>query len=94
MKPPRPNGYRDAWCGELDAARVGETVRDEVDRLASLDIEHLVAEAGAGCGRQDAGFLERLPDRCHPERQPTGSDAEHGEKFSHRIEALDRVVID
>ncbi len=27
MKPPRPNGFRDAWCGELDAARVGETVR-------------------------------------------------------------------
>jgi len=27
MRPPRPNGYRDAWAGELDAARVGETVR-------------------------------------------------------------------
>ena len=27
MRPPRANGYRDAWCGELDAARVGETVR-------------------------------------------------------------------
>jgi aspartyl-tRNA synthetase len=27
VRPPRANGYRDAWCGELDAARVGETVR-------------------------------------------------------------------
>ena len=27
VRPPRGNDYRDAWCGELDAARVGETVR-------------------------------------------------------------------
>ncbi|MGH2949248.1 MAG: aspartate--tRNA ligase, partial [Solirubrobacteraceae bacterium] len=27
MRPPRPNPYRDAWCGELDAARVGARVR-------------------------------------------------------------------
>ena len=27
MRPPRPNPYRDAWAGELDAARVGEQVR-------------------------------------------------------------------
>ena len=27
MRPPSRNLYRDAWCGELDAARVGETVR-------------------------------------------------------------------
>jgi aspartyl-tRNA synthetase len=27
VRPPRPNPYRDAWCGELDAGRVGETVR-------------------------------------------------------------------
>jgi aspartyl-tRNA synthetase len=27
MRPPRPNSYRDAWAGELDASRVGETVR-------------------------------------------------------------------
>jgi aspartyl-tRNA synthetase len=27
VRPPRPNPYRDAWCGELDAARVGERVR-------------------------------------------------------------------
>ncbi len=27
VRPPRANLYRDAWCGELDAARVGETVR-------------------------------------------------------------------
>ena len=27
MRPPRPNGFRDAWTGELDAQRVGETVR-------------------------------------------------------------------
>ena len=27
MRPPRPNEYRDAWAGELDASRVGEQVR-------------------------------------------------------------------
>ena len=27
MRPPRANSFRDAWCGELRAARVGETVR-------------------------------------------------------------------
>jgi aspartyl-tRNA synthetase len=27
VRPPRPNPYRDAWAGELDAARVGQTVR-------------------------------------------------------------------
>jgi aspartyl-tRNA synthetase len=27
VRPPRENRYRDAWCGELSAARVGETVR-------------------------------------------------------------------
>ena len=27
MRPPRANPYRDAWAGELDAARVGDTVR-------------------------------------------------------------------
>src|SRR5947199_5404976 len=27
MRPPRANEYRDAWAGELDAARVGEPVR-------------------------------------------------------------------
>jgi aspartyl-tRNA synthetase len=27
VKPPRPNPYRDAWCGELDASRVGKRVR-------------------------------------------------------------------
>jgi hypothetical protein len=27
LRPPRANLYRDAWAGELDAARVGENVR-------------------------------------------------------------------
>jgi aspartyl-tRNA synthetase len=27
VRPPRANEYRDAWCGELSAARIGETVR-------------------------------------------------------------------
>jgi aspartyl-tRNA synthetase len=27
VRPPRPNPFRDAWAGELDAARVGERVR-------------------------------------------------------------------
>ena len=27
MKPPRPNGYRDSWCGSVDASRAGDEVR-------------------------------------------------------------------
>jgi aspartyl-tRNA synthetase len=27
MRPPRPNDYRDSWCGSVDASRVGEQVR-------------------------------------------------------------------
>ncbi|HWT21993.1 MAG TPA: aspartate--tRNA ligase [Solirubrobacteraceae bacterium] len=27
MRPPRENGYRSAWCGELSSAHAGETVR-------------------------------------------------------------------
>jgi aspartyl-tRNA synthetase len=27
VRPPRPNPYRNAWCGELDASREGEIVR-------------------------------------------------------------------
>ena len=27
MEAPRPNAYRDAWCGEVMPGRVGETVR-------------------------------------------------------------------
>src|SRR4029079_16443908 len=27
VRPPRANAYRDAWAGELDAQRAGETVR-------------------------------------------------------------------
>ena len=27
MRPSRPNPYRDAWAGELDATRVGQRVR-------------------------------------------------------------------
>jgi aspartyl-tRNA synthetase len=26
-RPPRPNGYRDAWCGDIDAARAGSAAR-------------------------------------------------------------------
>ena len=26
-RPPRPNGYRDAWCGDIDAARAGSEAR-------------------------------------------------------------------
>ena len=27
MRPPRPNAYRDTWCGDLDASRAGDEVR-------------------------------------------------------------------
>src|SRR5439155_5376917 len=27
VRPPRPNAYRDTWCGDLDASRAGDEVR-------------------------------------------------------------------
>ena len=85
MRPPRANGYRDAWCGELGAARVGETVR----------------VAGWVHRRRDHGgliFID-LRDRSgllqlvfHPESAPEAHAAAERLRSEHVISAGGRIV--
>ena len=85
MRTPRANGYRDAWCGELDAARVGDTVR----------------VAGWVHRRRDHGgliFID-LRDRTglvqltfHPETAPEAHAAAERLRPEHVISASGEVV--
>ncbi len=85
MRPPRANEYRDAWCGELDAARVGETVR----------------VAGWVHRRRDHGgliFID-LRDRTglvqlvfHPETAPAAHAVAERLRAEHVVSAAGRVV--
>ena len=70
MRPPRANLYRDAWAGELDAARVGERVRlgrglgveDELDdagAVAEVDEDEAAVVAAA---MDPAGHAHVLAD--------------------------------
>ncbi|HKH17840.1 MAG TPA: aspartate--tRNA ligase [Solirubrobacteraceae bacterium] len=85
MRPPRGNGYRDAWCGQLDAGRVGESVR----------------VAGWVHRRRDHGgliFID-LRDRSglvqlvfHPETAAEAHAAAERLRPEHVISAVGRVV--
>jgi aspartyl-tRNA synthetase len=85
MRPPRSNEYRDAWCGELDATREGETVR----------------VAGWVNRRRDHGgliFID-LRDRTglvqlvlHPESAPEAHAAAERLRSEHVVSALGTVV--
>jgi len=85
VRPPRSNGYRDAWCGQLDATRVGESVR----------------VAGWVHRRRDHGgliFID-LRDRSglvqlvfHPETAPDAHAAAERLRPEHVISAAGRVV--
>ena len=74
MRPPRPNVYRDAWAGELDAARVGDRVRvagwvqnqftshrAEKREVMGAFLQALRAEYGQVVG--DAAFRHAVGDR-------------------------------
>jgi aspartyl-tRNA synthetase len=85
VRPPEPNAYRDAWCGELDASRVGDTVR----------------VAGWVHRRRDHGgliFID-LRDRSgllqlvfHPETAAGAHAAAEQLRAEHVISAAGRVV--
>jgi aspartyl-tRNA synthetase len=85
VRPPRPNVYRDAWCGELDAARVDERVR----------------VAGWVHRRRDHGglvFID-LRDRTgivqlvfHPEDSPAAHALAQRLRSEHVVSAAGRVV--
>ena len=85
MRPPRANEYRDAWCGELDARRVGDSVR----------------VAGWVHRRRDHGgliFID-LRDRTgivqlvfHPETAPDAHAAAERLRAEHVVSAAGQVV--
>jgi aspartyl-tRNA synthetase len=82
---PRPNSYRDAWCGELTAERTGTSAR----------------VAGWVHRRRDHGgliFID-LRDRSgivqlvfHPEDAPQAHEQAHGLRSEHVISAAGAVV--
>jgi aspartyl-tRNA synthetase len=85
VRPPRANPYRDAWAGELDAARVGETVR----------------VAGWVHRRRDHGglvFID-LRDRSgivqlvfHPETSPQAHELAQRLRSEHVLSASGEIV--
>ena len=85
MRPPRPNAYRESWCGTLDAARAGEAVR----------------VAGWVHRRRDHGgliFID-LRDRTgllqlvfHPDTAPEAHAAAHRLRSEHVISVAGTLV--
>jgi aspartyl-tRNA synthetase len=85
VRPPRANPYRDAWCGDLDAARVGDTVR----------------VAGWVHRRRDHGGLifVDLRDRTgivqlvfHPETAPVAHEQAERLRSEHVLSARGEIV--
>jgi aspartyl-tRNA synthetase len=85
VRPPRPNPYRDAWCGELDTARVGEQVRvagwvhrrRDHGGLVFIDL------------RDRSGLLQLV---FHPEDSPAAHALAQRLRSEHVVSAAGRLV--
>jgi aspartyl-tRNA synthetase len=85
MRPPRPNQYRDAWAGQLDAARVGERVRvagwvhrrRDHGGLVFIDL------------RDRSGILQLV---FHPETAPAAHALAQRLRSEHVVSATGEVV--
>ncbi len=85
MRPPRPNSYRNAWAGELDATRVGETVRvagwvhrrRDHGGLVFIDL------------RDRSGLLQLV---FHPEDSPEAHKLAQSLRPEHAISASGEIV--
>ena len=85
MRPPRPNPYRDAWAGELDTSRAGETVRvagwvqrrRDLGGLVFIDL------------RDRSGILQVV---FHPEDSPEAHDLAQRLRSEHVITVAGEVV--
>src|SRR5688500_7341721 len=85
MRPPRPNVYRDAWAGELDAARVG-------DRLRVAGWVHRRRDHGGLVFidlRDRSGLLQLV---FHPEDSPDAHALAQQLRSEHAITAAGELV--
>src|SRR6201986_2263701 len=101
MRPPRANPYRDAWAGELGAARVGEQVRVAgwVNRRrdhGGLVFIYLRDRSGVGLvgfppetGRDRSGIVQRV---FHPETAPDAHALAQRLRPEHVLSAAGEVV--
>jgi aspartyl-tRNA synthetase len=85
VRPPRPNPYRDAWCGELDTARAGERVRvagwvhrrRDLGGLVFIDL------------RDRSGIVQLV---FHPEDSPEAHELAQRLRSEHVLSAAGEVV--
>ena len=85
MRPPRANTYRDAWAGELDATRVGDTVRvagwvhrrRDHGGLVFIDL------------RDRSGILQLV---FHPEDSPRAHELAQQLRSEHAISVSGEIV--
>ena len=104
MRPPRANLYRDAWAGELDAARVGENVRvagwvhrrRDHGGLIFIDLRDRSGIAPARLPPRDSPEAHALAaaaaPRARAQRRGRGRPARGGQRQPEPRDGRDRAV--